>query len=326
VALWTLARTLSGRAVVHVLDGGMSSTERRRIERVAGRAGRVDLNWVDTSTVQLAALPTVKHLGRATYLRLFLPDLIDVDRVIYLDADIQVRHDLGQLWATDLVGRCAAAVQDPFYAFVSVRGALPTWAELGLPARQPYFNAGVMVMDLLAWRDRDLSRQMVAYLDRHRDRLMFADQDAANAVVGGDVALLDARWNAISHWFEYAQWPTSHCKTALGPARERVVADPWVVHYAGVSKPWQVNCRHPLQGSWVRELLRCGWFDRGEALAWATRWYGRQLQRQWRLRWQGKGHLQRWPMQAGQPGDGSPCFPDYAEAFREELTDSQNAL
>ena len=54
------------------------------------------------------------HLPRAAYYRLFLSSLLSsvIDKVLYLDGDIIVRHSLLPLWQTDLTGYAVGATID----------------------------------------------------------------------------------------------------------------------------------------------------------------------------------------------------------------------
>lgn len=63
--------------------------------------------------------------------------LLPVERALYLDSDVLVRGDLKQLWNIDLQGKAVGAVTD-----------------IGFPmghdhsTKAPYFNAGVLLIDL----------------------------------------------------------------------------------------------------------------------------------------------------------------------------------
>ena len=50
---------------------------------------------------------------------------------------------------------------------------------------QPYFNAGVMLIDLDAWRREDLVGRMLACLRRHRRDVLWWDQYALNVELAG---------------------------------------------------------------------------------------------------------------------------------------------
>ena len=55
-------------------------------------------------------LPFYKRYTFATYNRFMIADLIEDSKVIYLDGDIIVRHDLSDLWNTPLDGYACGVV------------------------------------------------------------------------------------------------------------------------------------------------------------------------------------------------------------------------
>ena len=82
-----------------------------------------------------------------------LPD--DVERVLFLDADLLVLDDPTGLLEVDLGGRALAAAVDGAIALCSGPRGVRAWREQGIPAFAPYFNAGVMAISLRDWRERD---------------------------------------------------------------------------------------------------------------------------------------------------------------------------
>ncbi|MCR5240588.1 MAG: glycosyltransferase family 8 protein, partial [Prevotella sp.] len=57
-------------------------------------------------------LPFIKRYTFATYNRFMIADLIEDSKVIYLDGDIIVRHDLSDLWNTPIDGYASGVVED----------------------------------------------------------------------------------------------------------------------------------------------------------------------------------------------------------------------
>ena len=162
-----------------------------------------------------AALPVRDHISHGTYLRFLLQDLLpDVGKIIYIDVDTVVHHDLAPLFDVDLAGCALAGMPD----YPMIVGS-PTWPTFFIPfegqrfrfaayvekvlqlprtSGPNYFNCGVMVLDLDLWRTRDLSRATLAYLAERSD-LFFMDQDALNHEIAGAYVPLDPRWNAFAN-------------------------------------------------------------------------------------------------------------------------------
>jgi UDP-glucose/galactose:(glucosyl)LPS alpha-1,2-glucosyl/galactosyltransferase len=172
------------------------------------------------------------------YHRMLVPDLLPthIDRVIYLDADLLFLDDIEHLWCADISGSVVGAVQDAVIPHVSSPLGLSRFRALGFDRRDPYFNAGVLVVDLHAWRQHRVRDRAVDYAQRHRRSINMADQDVLNAVLHGRWTQLDDRWNIIGGAVGRAHF------RARGIAPSRITTalrDPAIIHFAGFLKPWQ---------------------------------------------------------------------------------------
>ncbi len=184
-----------------------------------------------------------------TYARLLIDELLprDLDRVLYLDGDILVRGDIGDLWMTDLRGRTVGAVMDlPRYPFNG---------KLGLPVEAAYFNAGVLVIDLERWRRLKIGERALALAREHPERLTWADQCALNLVLHDDWTALDRVWNFQS--MDVACLVNGHMRfNAVDPGRLAAVR---LVHFNGRSKPWHYLNDHPFKPDYLRYRSRTPW-------------------------------------------------------------------
>ena len=176
---------------------------------------------------------TKAYISKETYFRLMAADYIpkDIDRILWLDADILVRKSLKELYNTDLEGKWAAACSyGPSMISLIRRNA----ESLGLSQPGNYFNAGVMLYDLDACRKADLNSARDAFLSENKDRkLMFPGQDLVNAVFDGQVKIVDYRlWNSMTHCIAR--------KEDLVYAKEHAA----IVHFPGRAKPWSFNDIH----------------------------------------------------------------------------------
>ncbi len=204
-----------------------------------------------------ANLPVGPPYSPAIFLRLGLAEaLADLDRVIYLDADTVACRDISELHNTALDGRPLAAVPDYNLFHFELHNPIPIRdrfgasllylkEELGIAYRGAgdYFNSGVLLLDLAAWRRLRLAEACHAFI-RGR-RLQWPDQDALNVVVGSDYVALDARWNTMAPALDGMAVPMTPAQAML---RERWSTDPWIVHYTGTRKPWLFSPRPVAHG------------------------------------------------------------------------------
>lgn len=250
------------------LDVGISQTNRARIEAELPRE-RVALEWIPIEDGLLNGLPIKGHASAATYARLLLPLLLpaSLDRVIYLDSDIVVCADLCELWDTPLDDNLAMAVQDiscPFFDnelaladrgvsdfHIVVKRGIGNLEELGLDPRSPYFNAGILLINLEGWRAESVGEACFNVLQENRDHVLWWDQYALNVVLAGRFGHLPARWNVQAGLTRISD--ASQCVYSQDDF-EASVNNPAIIHYTGPVKPW-----HAFKG---RRLPRADYFHR----------------------------------------------------------------
>ena len=204
------------------------------IARLQRLHGDVEISWLPVEDHLFADVPIlVSYFTKATYYRLLIGRLLPgtVRRVLYLDGDTIVRGSLRDLFTLDIDDWVLAATPeyDPLFP--------PT--RLGLPEGTPYFNAGVLVFNLDNWRDLQIEKRCLEFIQANisnPSRLKFADQDVLNAVLVG-------KWRSIGPAFNFNKWTADPQRlndfdpgTQIG---EQIPASgPAIVHYVGWIKPW----------------------------------------------------------------------------------------
>lgn len=263
---------------IYVLNG--DDLDKRALEALLPD---FELHLVDVSDWELAR-GTVNNdfLSSATYYRLAIPKRLPeyVHRAIYLDSDLLVLGDVTELWNSDLRGYSIGAVLDAGFEGADLA------KRLGFEQPFPYFNAGVMVLDLEQLREcRDFDRATALCKEQV---LKYEDQDALNAILKGKWAALDPNWNFQRSFLYdgYANWRTV----------SEVAPNPKIIHFTSALKPWMRGEWHPLAWLYLREaqrlVVRGRMLDVGK-LNWLikTKWLLRYLH--WRLRLPGRWRFNR---------------------------------
>lgn len=251
-----LGKLPKGTAVkVYIIDGGIGDAHKARIKRVLHRvAVSLELVWLTPQNEVLRTLPPSpeKRISMATYLRLLAPYLIEEASVLYLDSDLVVTKDVTELWKTDLKGHAVAAVRN--LGIPATVGESLNWQEQSLQKNAPYFNAGVMLMDLDRWRTHKLSERVLDNIRTYGKYYKFADQDALNAVLQNDWLELGQVWNAQVNDAAFIQNPRS-------------INELGIIHYTMNFKPWQWVALGPSRTYhtvFFHSLARSSWFSKGE--------------------------------------------------------------
>ena len=194
---------------------------------------RIKLVTLDFSRFD-AKLAGKGRFSRAVFRRLFLDEILPAgfERIVTVDSDMLiVRPGLSRLAGFDLGGKPFAAAYDMIFLMdfkgddSLVRQFQRSRRSLGLALKTPYFNAGLMAIDRLRWREEKLTERVTQALRDDPKRFPFMEQDALNATLAGRFAPLSPRFNFMGDFF-------------LLDLERRL--EPIVLHFVNAPKPWEV--------------------------------------------------------------------------------------
>jgi lipopolysaccharide biosynthesis glycosyltransferase len=252
VTLRSIATTHQpGSCTVVVLHAAIPERDRALID--ANLADSLKVNWVN---IDLAAVKDLRFPSFATstaFARLLIPGVMpEVERTIYLDSDIIVLRPLTGLWECDLKQSLVGAVRDATKPWAA--GPVgETFRDLGLEPDTPYFNAGVLLVPVDAWRREGVAK---AAIDLVREKkFTWADQDGLNAVIQG-------RWHELPRCWNVQSADYLSLGTVWATMREQVeaaLADPAIIHYTSPGKPWWPGSAHPMADRWFEQLDQTPW-------------------------------------------------------------------
>lgn len=152
----------------------------------------LNLSVVYVDDTKLGAFDETDRITRATWIRVLIPQLIssEYQRMLYLDCDVVVVEPLDSLFNTEMGDFAVAAVLNG-YSKVNDSEKL----RLDMPKEAPYFNTGVLLIDLARWQKRDYSDSILDYAKNNTDKLKFADQSAINFICRNDILSISETYN-----------------------------------------------------------------------------------------------------------------------------------
>lgn len=229
---------------------------------------RAAVEWIQIfDPVLLGFDAHLPNMTRATYFRLMIPQFVpaDVDRVIYLDSDLILQGDIGELWDFDLDGHALGAVVDAGQSPVDFA------ARYSLPSDGQYFNAGVLLLDVKKLREERIFDRTIELLANNVYE--YDDQDALNISFWNRWTKIPPDWNFQRKFL--------HEKFASWTALTRSAPRPKIIHFTDATKPWRRDEWHPLAWLYLKE-------SRGARLGQAllrNSGIGFKTRLRWRLRW-----------------------------------------
>lgn len=246
VALRSAVARTPGPVRFTVLHDALSVDLRGRVEASLPDGDWV-VRWVDMSGTHVGRRSP--HLSPAANYRLSADDAFgrDAQRIVYLDGDVLVRKNLAPLFDVDLEGRTIGAVRSVNFPNVGSWGAVDHWPELGLDPRAPFFNSGVLVVDVSRWRERRIGPRSLEYLDSPLAGGANADQEALNVALHHDWTALDPTWNQQTPMLDHRRG--AHL-VFTDEQLEEALSDPAIVHFLDRPKPWHRDCTHPFREEW----------------------------------------------------------------------------
>ncbi|MFC7338101.1 glycosyltransferase family 8 protein [Haloferula chungangensis] len=227
---------------ISVFSADLDDSDEALLRKTLDRTGRdyvLTMYPIDSSRFE--SFPDLQA-SHATYFRLIVPDILGVDRFLYIDADTLCRANLQPLYHTDLQGNpIGMAPEAPIERSVD-----PDVARLlGDRAKGYYYNAGVALIDAALWRREGLTEKCLKFIQDHHPS--YHDQSALNYVLHGKIRCLEAKYNCRTNARE--NWPD-----LKSPASGRGK----LLHFVDFPKPWSKwgKVVHPLGPVWWNALAR----------------------------------------------------------------------
>jgi glycosyl transferase, family 8 len=168
---------------------------------------------------------TGPHLNYASYFRFFATEVVESDKVLYLDSDIIVTGELSTLFEIDLKGYFIGAVDD-VYAY---------------EGRKSGFNSGVLLMHVAKWKEHSIVNSLLELAAGQNQAVHLGDQSILNIYFEDNWLALDKTYNYMAGVDIYR----------LDQKCERLDDNPPViVHFASHDKPWNTYSISRLRELW----------------------------------------------------------------------------
>ncbi len=249
---------------VYVIDIGISKKHRQDLLDLAASYGRhleflEDLNVEDISHTKI-------NVGRwhiSTFSRLFLLHVLpsNLDKIIYIDCDMIIRHSLKELWDMDMEDTWCMSADDS-------RGQMYR-KDIGIPTNSIYTNNGLMVINLKAWRENDVESKFIDFINKYHGDVTYMDQGVLNGVFQPlkKVKLLPISYNAQTVCYDLGYDGLQACRKPVWAYTkeefELGISDPIVVHFTSCfmsgTRPWFKEDHHPYRDEFLKYRSLTAW-------------------------------------------------------------------
>ncbi|MBP02196.1 MAG: hypothetical protein CMM25_05265, partial [Rhodospirillaceae bacterium] len=100
-------------------------------------------------------------------LRSFIPEMLGVDRVLYIDADTIISTCISKLWEINITGFPVGAVQHCYFKTFTDAAKFYRF-PISLYNTDRYFNSGVLLIDCIKWNDNKLTEKACDAFDLYK--------------------------------------------------------------------------------------------------------------------------------------------------------------
>jgi len=225
---------------VHIIDGGISPGNKDKL-RILETKYSFEIKYLYLKIENYKDLFISDHITHAAYYRILIPDLLDekINKILYLDCDLIVLGDLIGLFETNIDNYFIGAIEE---------NGVGLKQNLNMNEESPYFNSGVMLINLNKWREFNVSSKTLVFIRENPRKIKFWDQDALNVILEEKCLILDKRFNYLTSEIE---------KTLRG--RTNRIIKPIIIHYSSHVKPWRFNGDNPFNDEYFYYLEKTPW-------------------------------------------------------------------
>lgn len=245
--------------IVHYINQDVDQNNLGVLQALASPNKKVEIIDFDIPDELEKILPAYGKASKTTYAKFWFASMFpDLDRVLYLDPDVLVLHDLAELYKIDFEGNLIAGVIENLPEYHRIA------SKMGI--EDSYINGGMILCNLDAWREDNLEQRALERLSDVRHNLNY-DQGIINELCCGKIKVLPPKYNALAEVFEFKN--AERMKKRYGfkhfyNQKEIDVAmnDPTIIHFTVFlyGKPMSTMCTHPYSG-YFREQLKNAPFD-----------------------------------------------------------------
>lgn len=274
---------------VFVVDNDISNENKQKLKCVVDSFSCASIEFISFAKWRDSLhLDMSWSISISAYARLFVASILpeNIHKVLYLDCDMIVCEGLEKLWNTKMNGRIVAAVQD------TVSDSIKT--AVGMCPTERYFNSGLLLIDLKAWRTNDCEQKCIRFIEDRNGNVMHHDQGVLNGIFHNAWLRLPLSYNLMTIHYLFSQKVVGkiykdHASFYLAEEVTNALMSPVIIHFTPsvTTRPWVKSCQHPMRNMYWEILRKTPWkgtlpeIDKDKWYVKLINWFHRNIKWRW---------------------------------------------
>lgn len=242
---------------IYIIENNISNKNKERLLNIAEQYKR-EIKFIDFKEYEKKLnLNMDNYISISAYARLFLDEIVEDNKVIYLDCDSIVNGSLEELWNLDISDYFVAGVEDTV--------GENSKTKIGLNYEDKYINSGMLLINLEKWRENDIKSKFIEFIDYYNGNVFHHDQGTINGVLKNKILILHPKYNLMTTFvtmsrdeiMKYYKLKEYYLESIIDEAKSEAI----FIHYtpAFVNRPWIDKSKHPLKYLYEEYLERTPW-------------------------------------------------------------------
>ena len=246
---------------IYVIENKISDENKEKLEKIVRRYQRniIFINFEKYKSY--LNLNMQWNISISAYARLFVASMLpnNLDKILYFDCDTLIVNSLEELWNEDINNFYVAGVCD------TVSGN--TKQAIGLKNTDLYINSGMLLINLKKWREDNLEKNLLNFIDDYNGNVIHHDQGVINGVIKNK-KILPLRYNLMTSYLMmnrddiikfYKVEDSFYSQEQIDEA----INNPVYIHYTPgfTTRPWVKGCKHPYVDLYWKYLKLTPWKD-----------------------------------------------------------------
>lgn len=237
VMLNSFFKNNDGKHSIHLINSNLSLDNKNKIQSFVTKNSS-ELKVYNLSSDTFSEMPLNNHFTKEIYYRLLVQDIVskEIDRILWLDADIVVNGNLSEFYFTDF--------NDNMIVACKAVSDTENINRLTLKKDTIYFNSGVILFNLTKIRKYVNYSVVFNLLEEKKDILLWPDQDALNILYEGKIVI------------------ENYCIYNMQVRNELIDRNSYntlrnnskIIHYVTADKPWNSHYRNMISNLYIKYL------------------------------------------------------------------------